>query len=210
MQWLKSVLLGFILQPSNRKLFSILALALLGGWLVWLQDLPKSSPRTALPQEHGEPDYYLEQAALKRYNSEGRHFQTLEGEVVTHYPDSELTQVTQPLLHHWTENQQLWIIRARQGEMRGENKVFLEKDVRLTPINPESAYTPEFLTQRLWLDTQEETAETPDSVTFFSDTGSTQGLGLFATLDQGQVNLLEDVHSHYLTQLPASEHQDQE
>lgn len=210
MQWLRSLLEGFTRQPANRKLFSLLALVLLGGWLVWLQDLPRTSPHTPLPQEHGEPDYYLERAELKRYNSEGRHFQTLEGEVVTHYPESDLIQVTRPRLQHWTANEQLWVITALKGEMRDDQEIFLEDEVRLTPINPASAYTPEFLTQRLWLDTQEETAQTPDPVTFQSSTGSTQGQGLFATLDQGQVTILEEVHSHYLTQLPVSENQDQE
>ncbi|WP_310695748.1 LPS export ABC transporter periplasmic protein LptC [Marinospirillum sp.] len=210
MQWLKTAIQGFIQQPGNRKLFSLLALVLVGGWLVWLQDLSQPAPHTALPQEHGEPDYYLEQAELKRFNSEGRHFQTLEGEVITHYPESDLTHLTQPHVRHWTPSQQLWVIQAHDGEIRGEEEIFLENEVRLTPINPNSDYTPEFLTRRLWLDIQQETAQTSDPVTFQSPAGLTQGNGLFATLDQGQVTLLQDVQSHYLTQLPDSENQDTE
>gem|GEM_PF-1845904 len=210
MQWLKTTAQGFIRQPGNRKLFSLLALVLIGGWLVWLQDLSKPPPRTALPQEHGEPDYYLEQAKLKRFNGEGRHFQTLEGEVITHYPESDLTYLTHPYVQHWTQSQQLWVIQAKEGEIRGEEEVFLENEVRLTPINPNSGYTPEFLTRRLWLDIQQETAQTSDPVTFQSPSGITHGKGLFATLDQGQVTILEDIQSHYLTQLPDSENQDSE
>ncbi|SFC03928.1 LPS export ABC transporter protein LptC [Marinospirillum celere] len=196
-------------QPSHRKIGGLVALALLGGWIVWLQDFSQSPPRAQLPQVHGEPDYYLEDATLKRYNAQGRHHQTLEGKVVTHYPNTQLTTVDLPRVHHWSEDGQLWILSALEGEIREDNEIYLQENVRLTPINPDSAYTPEFATQRLWLDTQTETARTPDPVSFSSQGGLTQGLGLFAQLATGQIEILEQVSSEYLTEFTSRNTQEQ-
>lgn len=201
---LTSLLKQLANQPGNRKLAGVAALVLLGGWLVWLQDFSQPAPRAQLPQLHGEPEYYLEVAQLKRYNSEGRHFQTLQGQVVTHYPESQLTTVDRPRLQHWAEDGQLWVLSAREGEMLDQGDLYLHQQVRLTPINPDSLYTPEFLTERLWLDTIQETARTLDPVSFTSPGGTTLGLGLFAQLDLGQVEILEQVRSEYLTEIPTS------
>lgn len=210
MDWFNSKLAAVVRQRAGRSLLIFFTLVLLAGWLMWLETSSQSSPQIALPKEHGEPEYYLEEAKLKRYNSQGQLFQILDGLRVTHYPEQQLTQIKRPVMQHWSDTGQLWRMSAKQGEMYKDQTIYLENQVVISPINPNSSYTPEFLTQRLWLDSQNQTAQTFDPVVFQSPSGTTEGVGLFATLDQGHVHLLEDVKSQYLAQPPAIEYQDQE
>ena len=188
---------GFLRQPGNQRLVAIAGLLLLGVWLAWMQEGTRTPPHASLPGEHGEPEAYIEEARVKRYNASGQHFQTLQAERATHYPEANLSQFAQPRIDHWTTSGQLWVLTARTGELQDQNKLLLQEDVRLQPENPGSLYTPELGTTRLWLNLEEGQAFTSDPVHFTSPAGSTHARGLKATLETGQLELLSQVKSHY-------------
>lgn len=184
--------------PSLRKLGALFALISLGALVVWFQDINLPAPRAPLPEKHGEPDYYVEEARLTRFNNQGQRLQTLKAKQVTHYPEKDLSLFEKPLLHHYSEQGQVWQVVAEQAEHLGEDTIYLENKVVITPLDPDSVYLPEFSTERLWVDTQTGKAHTPDPVSFISPGGNTNGQGLEIYMNTGLAEILQAVEGHYL------------
>lgn len=189
---------------SLRKLAALLALMGLGALVVWLQEFNQTAPHARLPEEHGEPEYFVEQAHLTRFDAQGLRIQTLKSIEVTHYPDSDITLFEAPLLHHYSPEGQIWRVVAKHAEYSGENDIYLENKVVITPLNPDSAYLPEFLTERLWVNSLTNQAHTPDLVDFISPGGKTTGQGFQLFMDTGQAEIQQEVKGHYLP-LPAEQ-----
>lgn len=184
--------------PSLRKLGALLALITLGILVVGLQDLSLPTPHTHLPEQYGEPDYYVEKARLTRFNAQGKRLQTLDSSQVTHYPEKDLALFKSPLMHHYSEQGRVWQVIAERAESQAKNNIYLEEKVVITPLNPDSTYLPEFYTDRLWIDTQTNIAHTEDPVSFISPDGKTNGKGFHLYLDTGLAEILQDVQSSYL------------
>ncbi|SFX02167.1 LPS export ABC transporter periplasmic protein LptC [Marinospirillum alkaliphilum] len=197
--------LNSLITPGMRRLAGVLALLLLGGVIVWLQESTQTPPYTALPREHGEPDYYIEQARLSRFDAEGRLLQVIHAEQVTHYPENDLALMQLPVVYHHGESGQSWRLQALRAEYRSNQELYLEEQVILQPIDPESAYLPEFTTNRLWVDTNAQQANTPDPVHFTSPGGVTQGIGLAVDMQTGLAEILQQVSGSYLTNPPSQE-----
>ncbi len=192
-----SKLLALATQAASQRFILLGLLLALGGWLVWIQEATLTRPATSIPQTHGEPDASIQGALLKRYNAQGQLFQILEAEQATHYPEADLTELKLPIINHWTPAGQLWVLSAKLGELQGQEDIFLQDEVRLQPKNPDSAYTPELFTQRLWLNTEQSSAHTPDPVSLVSPAGRTHAVGLEASLNSHQIQLLSQVDSLY-------------
>ncbi|HKM15484.1 MAG TPA: LPS export ABC transporter periplasmic protein LptC [Marinospirillum sp.] len=181
-----------------RKLGTLAVLISLGALLVLLQEINLSAPHTQLPEQYGEPDYYVENASLSRFGAQGQRLQTLDAVQVTHYPEKDLALFETPLLHHYTQQGQIWRVVAKRAKYLGEDEIYLEDKVVITPINPNSVYLPEFLTQRLWINSANNTAQTPDPVSFISPNGKTTGQGLDIQLNTGLAHILQTVQGNYL------------
>lgn len=190
-----------------QRLLALATLVLIGLVLAWLDNRVIRLPYTELPQEHGEPDYYVEQALLTRYGPDGRLLQTVNSPQVTHYPDSDLVLFNEPLVHHHSEQGLIWRLTARYAEYRANREIYLENQVQITPLNPDSVYLPEFTTERLWLNTLDHTGRTPDPVLFSSPGGQTQGDGLEIDLNTGLATLLRQVKAEYLPGMRTQEPQ---
>ncbi|WP_084482820.1 LPS export ABC transporter periplasmic protein LptC [Marinospirillum minutulum] len=184
--------------PSLRKLGALLALIALGILVVGIQDLSLPPPHASLPEQYGEPDYYVEAARLTRFNAEGKRLQTLNSVQATHYPEKDLTLFESPLMHHYSEQGQVWRVVAKRAENLAKKDIYLEEEVIITPLNPDSTYLPEFFTDRLWVDTQTNIAHTKDPVSFISPSGKTTGKGLQLNMDTGLAEILQEVQGSYL------------
>lgn len=194
---------GFL---SLRKLGVLLFLISLGMLVVWLQDLNLPLAGQHLPEEHGEPDHYIEKAKLTRFDAQGLRLQTLNALTVTRYPEKNLALFEKPLLHHYSLEGQVWQVIAERAEHQNENTLYLEEKIIITPINSDSAYLPEFSTERLWINSQTNQASTPDAVSFISPKGVTKGQGLQLNLSTGLAEILQEVTGHY--RLPLSTKQE--
>ena len=166
--------------------------------MVWLQDLNLPTPRANLPEQYGEPDYSIKEAHLTRFNAQGQRLQTLKSTQITHYPEKDLTLFENPLIHHYSLQGQVWQITAKRAEQFSNNDIYLEEKVVITPLNPDSDYLPEFLTERLWVDSESNLAHTQDPVSFISPTGKTTGEGFQLHLGTGLAEILQTVQGNYL------------
>lgn len=193
------------LTPGIGRLAGLFALLLLGGLIVLLQETTQTPPYTALPREHGEPDYYIEQARLSRFDANGQLLQVIHAEQVTHYPENDLALMQSPVVHHHGEDGQDWRLQAERAEYRNRRELYLEEDVLLQPLTPHSVYLPEFTTSRLWVDTDQHRATTPDPVNFTSPGGITHGIGLDLDMRSGLAEILHQVNGSYLMHPPSRE-----
>lgn len=183
---------------SLRKLGAFLALIALGILVVGIQDLSLPTPHASLPEEYGEPDYYIEEAQLTRFNLQGERIQTLESTQVTHYPENDLALFEKPLMHYYSKQGQVWRVVAERAENQAEDDILLEENVVITPLNPDSTYLPEFYTNHLWVNTQTNIAHTKDPVSFLSPSGKTTGQGFQLDMDTGIAEILQEVQGIYL------------
>ncbi len=101
--------------PSLRQLMVLLLLVSMGVLLVWLQDVNLPAPRTQLPAQYGEPDYYVENASLSRFDAQGQRLQKIDSVQVTHYPEKDLAVFEKPLLHHYAPSGQAWRVVAERA-----------------------------------------------------------------------------------------------
>lgn len=187
------------LNRKLRRLGSLAALVGLGVILAWLQEANTPNPFALIPEEHGEPDYYIEGAQLTRYNAQGQAFQVLNSPEVTHYPEQNLSLLSQPVLVHHTEDGQTWHLTAATAQhQENQNLIYLEDQVKLSPQNPETAYTPEFITSKLWINNLTKEAFTPEPVEFISPNGLTAGVGFKLNLNNGQALIEQQVQGQYL------------
>ncbi|NLW04039.1 MAG: LPS export ABC transporter periplasmic protein LptC [Pseudomonadaceae bacterium] len=184
--------------PSLPKLGALALLISLGALVVWLQDLNLPAPRAQLPEQYGEPDYFVENASLSSFNAQGQRLQKINSVQVTHYPEKDITLFEKPLMHHYTQQGQAWQVVAERAEHLGEDVIYLEEKVVITPLNSNSAYLPKFLTERLWVNNATQTAHTEDPVSFISPSGKTTGQGLQVNLNSGLAEILHSVQGSYL------------
>lgn len=184
--------------PSLRQFMAVLLLISMGVLLVWLQEINLPAPRTQLPEQYGEPDYYVEHASLSRFDALGQRLQKIDSVQVTHYPEKDLAVFEKPLLHHYAQSGQAWRVVAERAEYLGEDEIYLEDNIIVTPLNTDSAFLPEFFTQRLWVNSTNNIAHTPDPVSFLSPSGKTTGQGLEIHLNSGIAKILQAVEGRYL------------
>ena len=112
--------------------FPLLLLAALAGLTFWLDRVvqPPTGPANASPRH--EPDYIVDGLSAVRMDREGRVKHTLRAQKMTHYPEDDLTLLTEPNFVTFGEGQAPVTVTARQARMSGNGEnVFFEKDVRV-------------------------------------------------------------------------------
>lgn len=173
--------------PKLKSLQKPLALAVLlalgWGWHQLTHLTSSPSPTSHLPNQHGEPDYVIQQAEVYRYNELGEKIQQVKALEVISYPTHNLIEFTQPKITQFANNQATWLLESEEGRhlqatAEQEEITWLEKNVVLTPLNPTSSYTPHMFTANLQLNHQLNLATTQAKVSLLSPSGATYGQGL--------------------------------
>lgn len=131
-------------RPSFRVWLFLLLLAL--GGLLTLLDLRTPQAPGPVPRDAaGEPDYYLEGAALTRFDAEGRAHQRLDTPRLVHTPHDDVTRLQAPRARLYDRSDRVWYAEAEDGRLgAGGNPLQLSGAVRL--------YAPE---ERWQLDTEQ-------------------------------------------------------
>lgn len=122
----------FRLYRPSPKLWLFLLLLGVGGILAVLdlQDvgLPGPIPR----DDSGEPDYYLENATLTRFDEQGRAHQRLETPRLVHTPHDDVTRTQQPVARFLDSDERIWFGRGDTGILGPEGvHLILEGNARL-------------------------------------------------------------------------------
>lgn len=138
---------------SSYRFWLLLLLLLLGGLLTWLDPWRPAPPGPVPTDEAGEPDYFLENVRLTRYDAQGVAHQRLTSPRLVHTPHDDVTRALTPLAHLIDHEGRLWVASGATGRLGpGGNPLTLSGEARL------------FAPEELWqLDT--------DILHFDADTG---------------------------------------
>lgn len=118
-------------RPGFRTGLFLLLLVLGGGLaLLDLRDDPLPGP---VPEgEAGEPDYYLEDARLTRFDAQGRPHQRLDTPRLTHTPHDDVTRLERPQGRLLDDSGRVWLASGERGTLgAGGNPLTLSGDARL-------------------------------------------------------------------------------
>ncbi|TDO12548.1 MULTISPECIES: LPS export ABC transporter periplasmic protein LptC [Halomonas] len=110
----------------------ILLLLLLGGGLAVL-DLRNTPPIGPIPGDTtGEPDYYLEDAQLTRFDAQGRPHQRLDTPRLSHTPHDDITRLERPQGRLLDNTGRVWLVSSARGTLgAGGNPLTLSGEARL-------------------------------------------------------------------------------
>ncbi|WP_163560183.1 LPS export ABC transporter periplasmic protein LptC [Halomonas sp. NO4] len=104
----------------------------LGGLLVWLDPGESPAPGPVPHDTAGEPDYYLEQARLTRFDASGQAHQRLTSPRLSHTPHDDVTRLESPRAKLVDDDGRRWIASADSGRLgAGGNPLTLSGDARL-------------------------------------------------------------------------------
>ncbi|TDB03067.1 LPS export ABC transporter periplasmic protein LptC [Halomonas marinisediminis] len=118
-------------RPGFRTGLALLLLALGGG--LALLDLRDPGTIQQIPRDAaGEPDFYLENAHLTRFDAEGRLHQQVTTPRLVHTPKDDVTRLETPHIKLHDRGGRLWLAEADSGRLGpGGNPLRLEGEARL-------------------------------------------------------------------------------
>lgn len=118
-------------RPGFRTGLLLLLLAL-GGALTML-DLREATRLGPVPEgETGEPDYFLENARLTRFDDQGRPHQRLDTPRLAHTPLDDITRLERPRVRLLDASQRTWLASGDRGVLgAGGNPLTLNGNARL-------------------------------------------------------------------------------
>lgn len=191
-------------RKSLYKQLSLVALIGLGLALVWLDDLQPVQPSVKLPNQYGEPDFFVYGAEIHRYDAQGQIEQYVTAKEAVSYPDKQLIEFIEPKIFQYTNNEVAWLLEADSGQHlpardNQPEQTLLNTNLLLTPLQPTSEYTPRIATSSLTINHQDNQATSPDAVSLISPRGITQGEGLLLDFNEKSILLKSRVTSSYLS-----------
>lgn len=150
-------------------------LLLLAGLTFWLERASVSEIAAPQSRRH-DPDYIVDKFTIKRFDPQGKLYQTLQGEQMRHYPDDDSTQADLPRMTYHRDLKTY--ISADQALIdSGGKTIQLERNVRVRHENangPETVLT----TTSLTVLTDDEIARTKAPVTITQGNTVINGVGL--------------------------------
>lgn len=122
-------------RPSP-KLWLLLILLLVGGILALFEAREPRAPGPVPRDDAGEPDYYLEDARLTRFDDSGVAHQRLDTPRLVHTPHDDVTRSQTPTARFYDNDGRTWFGHGDVGILgAGGNLLTLEGNARLNAPN---------------------------------------------------------------------------
>ncbi|WP_110655127.1 LPS export ABC transporter periplasmic protein LptC [Salinicola halimionae] len=184
-----------------RRLGLLVLLLALGGGLTYLDQRRENDSGETLGDTAGEPDYYLEDASMTRYDEQGRAYQRLETPRLVHTPSDDIIRTQTPHGYLTDDQQRQWQVTSDTGIMsRSGEQLTLEGNAHL--VQPEQAWSLE--TQTLHYDSRKAHAWSDTSAVLRQHDQSMRGDRFDAWIDEDRMRLTDNVQGR-LPQQPQSQ-----
>lgn len=174
--------------------FMIIAALAYVSWL--LNDKTQAVKQITDKSIRHDPDYYannLETYILDETGSPGYYLKTT---ALTHYPDNNTTELSEPEFLLFKQGQITWSINAASGQIKPDNnKIYLSGNVLA-----QDKFTKQktrLKTNTLLLKPESKTAETEAHILIEDSHGKTEATGLSADLNNNRLKLLANVRGVY-------------
>lgn len=182
---------------KERRLPKLRALAVLGGGaalLTFLAVLNNDSP-TLLPVIGGDRmDLYVVEPRGTKYDEQGQRMQAFEAQRLTHFLDSDHSELDAPRFHIFTKKNAVWDGSANTGTLIGENEIRLRDDVEIVERGGITRLTTTAL--NYFPRQQKVDSAAPVRITRGSDT--TTSVGMRADLNINRIELLTRVEGRHV------------
>jgi lipopolysaccharide export system protein LptC len=153
---------------------------------------------TAAPSQPHEPDYYIEDMVRNTLDETGALKNVLYADLVTHYPDDDSTELSNPRMEIYNGGVDPWYVIAESGWVSSGNEVvLLHGEVEIWRLDDAGARKFEVLTSELRVLPREQYAETDDPATITSKTSVTKTIGMRANFAHDRLELLKQVKSRH-------------
>lgn len=183
-----------LLSKLSPKWWLALILLALGGLLALIEQRDIVLPGPAPTSASGEPDYYLEDVTLTRFDAAGTAHQRLETPRLTHTPVDDVTRFETPDARLVDDRGRVWFASADKGRLGANaNPLTLSGDAQLQ--------TPE----QGWRINSEVLVYDADTGHAWSDSDTVlrkfqqrvRGDRFDAWLDSGRLQLRDNVRGHH-------------
>ncbi len=170
-------------------IFGCLALLLsLGDWK-HIEVSPNERPVSA-----GEPDLFMEKAAITQYGDDGTVRYRLLSSEVRHYEEDRITRLVAPTMTLYRAPQPPWFARSKEGlvhdtdtiDGKRDEVILLRDDVHLEQQEPNRI---EISTPTLYVYPDREFAETDQPVIIDTTSGRTHAVGMSGDLNTSLLKL---------------------
>jgi len=185
----------------------LLLLLVLGGGLTYLDQRGESDAGPAIEKTMGEPDYYLEEASMTRFDEQGHAYQQLDTPRLVHTPADDVIRTQTPHGYLTDDQQRQWQVTGDRGVLnRSGEQLTLEGNARL--VQPEQAWSLE--TQTLHYDNQEAHAWSDTSAVLRQHDQRMRGDRFDAWLNEDRMRLTDNVRGHLPQQSQSQQSQSQQ
>jgi len=125
----------------------------------------------------------------------GQPSRIVTGQTMSHYPANDSTEIIAPIAQILEQSKKTWLITANKAYTEGKGEdILLTGNVIITQIDNTDI---ELRTEKLNLDTVRDNAYTDLAVSMKSPHGTTNSVGLHASLQEKTINLHSRVKGHY-------------
>ncbi len=162
---------------------------------------------TSEPVAKNDPDLYMLNATITRFNESGGIQNKIVADRFTHFPLTDVTALISPNIRLFpTKDEKPWDIQAKKGRLLSESHyreqiVELWEDVLAVQQNDDGSFI-NIQTQSLTVYPDREFAETDQKVYIDDNTGRTTASGMKAYFEEGRFIFFssptERVHTIYL------------
>ena len=179
---------------QKNLVYSTLALAMLLAFL-WIYSETGSPP--ALPEKQGntkEPEFFIKAMTTHNFDKQGNIKETLTANRVNSYNRGKRSELNNPVIHLFDNQQLSWQITANNGVVfQKDNRVELKKNVVVNSGDNNHILS----TQALTIYPELDIAENKVAVTITSPQGTTTALGMKTDLKNQHTALKKNVKGHY-------------
>lgn len=176
--------------PWWRRLGLLALLLALGGGLAYLDQRNERAPAPAPSDPAGEPDYFLEDAQMTRFDEQGRAYQRLDTPRMVHTPADDVIRAEKPHGYLIDDDQREWQITGDRGQLAEDgNLLTLEGNARL--VQPTNAWSLE--TQTLHYDNRSAHAWSDTSSVLRQHNQTMRGDRFDAWINENRMRLTDNV-----------------
>ncbi len=163
---------------------------------IWLLSGEEEKKQTTIENEYTRTsDYSMTDFILTMMDDSGTPSRVIEGDKLSHYPDDDSTEILFAIARVIDQRKDTWIMSANKGKTQGKGEqIILTGNVIITRQDNNEI---ELRTEKLTIDTLQNTAYTDLAVSIISPYGNTNAVGLHAALADKMINLHSRVRGHY-------------
>lgn len=182
------------------KWFTPLLVALIAGLSIWL--LPEQQEQQPLPINRGgvAVDTFMENFTTQVLDSRGRPQYILRARHMEHYPHDGHSELEQPLLTLYQDDEQ-WTVSAARGVLEKNNeKIMLHGEVMIDKhLRDDPAPVLQIQTRELLVLPPQSYAETDQQTRIIQGNSTIDSRGVRAFFEEKRIQLLSQVRGVYET-----------